>query len=142
MHGIRCANLAFGESIAAIGLGLLGLLTVQILETYGYKVIGNIVYSASGDRAYSREQIEIFCEGSIIILTDFRETIFYIRGRKRKYKTLNQQMGHKEELQHFFDVITGKSRPKMTSQGIFISTLTVFKINEALEKGIPAGITI
>ncbi|HDY75945.1 MAG TPA: zinc-binding alcohol dehydrogenase, partial [Candidatus Marinimicrobia bacterium] len=40
LHGIRCAKLAFGESVAVIGLGLLGLLTVQILKAYGSKVVG------------------------------------------------------------------------------------------------------
>ena len=35
MHGIRCAKLTFGSSVAVIGLGLLGLLSVQILKAYG-----------------------------------------------------------------------------------------------------------
>jgi len=33
LHGIRCARLAFGESVAVVGLGLLGLLTVQMLQS-------------------------------------------------------------------------------------------------------------
>jgi Zn-dependent alcohol dehydrogenases len=40
LHGIRCANLTFGENVAVIGLGLLGLLSIQILKAYGCKVIG------------------------------------------------------------------------------------------------------
>ena len=40
LHGIRCAKLSFGESVAVIGLGLLGLISVQILKAYGCKVIG------------------------------------------------------------------------------------------------------
>lgn len=40
LHGIRCANLTFGERVAVIGLGLIGLLTVQILKAYGCVVAG------------------------------------------------------------------------------------------------------
>lgn len=40
LHGIRLLNLTFGETIAVYGLGLLGLLSVQILKNSGYKVCG------------------------------------------------------------------------------------------------------
>jgi predicted dehydrogenase/threonine dehydrogenase-like Zn-dependent dehydrogenase len=40
LHGIRCADLAFGERVAVIGLGLLGLLTVQLARSYGCHVYG------------------------------------------------------------------------------------------------------
>ena len=40
MQGIRLAELTFGENVAVIGLGLLGMLTVQMLSAYGCKVIG------------------------------------------------------------------------------------------------------
>ena len=102
--------------------------------------VGNIIYSASGDKAFSREQIEIFCEGSTIVINDFKETIFYFSGKKKKFKTSNQEMGYKEELQHFFDVISGKSTPELSTHDIFTSTLSIFKINESLAKGTPVDI--
>src|SRR5438045_3225166 len=40
MHGIRLANVQLGESVAVIGLGLLGLLAVQMLRAAGCVVIG------------------------------------------------------------------------------------------------------
>ncbi|HHT9158532.1 MAG TPA: zinc-dependent alcohol dehydrogenase, partial [Candidatus Brocadiaceae bacterium] len=51
LHGIRCAKFAFGESVAVIGLGLLGLLTVQILKAYGCKVIGTDIEPAKVELA-------------------------------------------------------------------------------------------
>jgi len=39
LHEVRCAKLTFGEAVGVIGLGLLGLLTVQILKAYGLRVI-------------------------------------------------------------------------------------------------------
>lgn len=40
LHGIRSAKLSYGSTVAVIGLGLLGLITVQILRAYGFVVIG------------------------------------------------------------------------------------------------------
>lgn len=40
VNGIRKANLTFGENVAVIGLGLIGLITVQVLKSYGCRVVG------------------------------------------------------------------------------------------------------
>ncbi len=39
LHGVREAHLTFGSKVAVIGLGLLGLVTVQLLRAYGCQVI-------------------------------------------------------------------------------------------------------
>ncbi|MCK9306880.1 MAG: zinc-binding alcohol dehydrogenase [Methanoculleus sp.] len=40
MHGVRNARVTVGENVAVIGLGLIGLLSVQILKAAGCRVIG------------------------------------------------------------------------------------------------------
>ncbi len=40
MHGVRNAAVTVGESVAVIGLGLIGLLVVQVLKAAGCRVIG------------------------------------------------------------------------------------------------------
>lgn len=40
LQGIRCAELKFGERVVIVGLGLIGLLLVQIGKAYGCTVIG------------------------------------------------------------------------------------------------------
>jgi len=40
LQGVRQADVTLGETIAVVGLGLLGLLTVQLLQANGCKVIG------------------------------------------------------------------------------------------------------
>jgi predicted dehydrogenase/threonine dehydrogenase-like Zn-dependent dehydrogenase len=48
MHGVRRASVQFGETIAVIGLGLVGLLAAQIARAGGYRVIG---FDTNGERA-------------------------------------------------------------------------------------------
>ena len=40
LNGVRCTNIELGHTIVIIGLGLIGLLTVQIAKAAGCKVIG------------------------------------------------------------------------------------------------------
>ena len=40
MHGVRMAEITFGERVVILGLGLLGQLAVQILKGAGCRVFG------------------------------------------------------------------------------------------------------
>ena len=51
LQGIRRADLTPGESVAVIGLGLLGRLTVQVLRAYGFPVLGLDVSAAQVEAA-------------------------------------------------------------------------------------------
>lgn len=46
VQGVRRARIQFGESVLVVGLGLIGLLTVQILKAAGCRVIGADVVSS------------------------------------------------------------------------------------------------
>ena len=99
--------------------------------------IGNIIYTSSGDKAFSREYIEIFCEGKTITIKDFKETDLFFNGKRKVFKTINQDMGYKNELEHFVKFVKGDENKKLTFNEIYYSTLAVFKINESLETGKP-----
>ncbi|MCX8084998.1 MAG: bi-domain-containing oxidoreductase [Calditerrivibrio sp.] len=107
---------------------------VTIVIKFSDGSVGNIFYSASGDKAFSRERVEIYSEGKTIVVQDFKETQVWLGGKTKRFKTMNQEMGYKEELYHFFKVITGKENPAMSFEEIFYSTLAVFKIRDALSK--------
>ena len=53
LQGVRQAEVRLGENVAVIGLGLVGLLTVQLLKAQGCRVIGLDVDPASFDLARS-----------------------------------------------------------------------------------------
>ena len=97
--------------------------------------IANLTYTASGDRGFSRERLEIFFDGNTIHIQDFKTTEIFFSGKKKNFRTYGQQMGYKEELQNFFDSIAGNEISKLTRDEIFMSTLATFKILESLQKG-------
>ncbi|WP_181406013.1 bi-domain-containing oxidoreductase [Thermodesulfovibrio sp. Kuro-1] len=108
---------------------------VSIVIKFRDGSVGNIFYSSSGDKSFSRERIEVYSEGKTLIIEDFKNSYFWLGGRTKKFKTLNQEIGYKEELSHFISVIKGSEKPKITYDEIYYSTLTTFKINESISKG-------
>jgi len=130
----------FGERISGNNQTAINNDNLIINMKFADGSVGNVVYSASGDKSFSRERIEIFCEGKTVISTDFRETSFNVAGKKKTFKTFNQNMGYQEELKHFFDVIKGEAEPKLSHDEIFHSTATVFGIHESLATGQPVSI--
>lgn len=76
MHGIRSAELTFGAPVAVVGLGLLGLISVQLLKAYGCRVYGfdidprkvKLAADLGADRAFQaadelRKGVEQLTEG-------------------------------------------------------------------------------
>jgi predicted dehydrogenase len=102
--------------------------------------VGNMLYTASGDRAYSREHVEVYAEGKTGVLTDFKELELYAKGKKNIEKSWNQELGHQEELENLRAAIEGKAELAITPGEIFASTLATFRINDALEKGVPQDV--
>lgn len=97
--------------------------------------VGSIIYTGSGDKSFSRERIEVFSEGKTAVLEDYRKLILQKNGKVKKIKLGNQDMGYQKELEYLFSAIQGKSPILLKPEEIFLSTETIFKINQSLEKG-------
>lgn len=102
---------------------------------FGDGSIGNITYSGSGDRALARERMEGYCDEKVAVLSDFRELELYAKGKRKRVKLANQNMGYQEEVSHFIDLVKGAAKPQLTPEEIFYSTRAVFCVHDSIEKG-------
>ena len=59
--------------------------------------IANLIYTTEGSEKFSKEYLELYSEGSTLILDDFKKLSAY--GLKTGMKTINSQKGHFEELE-------------------------------------------
>lgn len=132
----------FAERVAGNNRSIVNSDNIVVTLKFEDGSVGDIIYSASGDKAFSREQVEIFCEGMSIVSKDFTQTFCYRDGKKRLFKTMNQKMGYKEELHHFAEVAMGKISPVVQAESFFYSTQAVFCINDSIEKGIPIPVVL
>ena len=94
--------------------------------------VGNLTYSASGDKAYSREALEIFFDGKTIASQDFSVSKLHGTGKTVVFKTRGQEMGYVEELKHFTNCVAGKETLVVGLEKIFTTMETIFAIERSL----------
>ena len=97
--------------------------------------VGELIYSASGDKAYSREALEIFFDGNTVVSQDFRISTLHRGGKAESFKTRGQEMGYAQELQHFVDIVAGKEQPVVSADEMFATMDAIFAIERALATG-------
>ena len=68
--------------------------------------LANLIYSAMGHPGLPKEQAEIYCEGKLAVLSDYRSFNTY-GGKVFSFKTPLQEKGLKEELIAFADAVDG-----------------------------------
>lgn len=67
--------------------------------------IGTVVYTAAGDDRMPKERLEVFGEGAMAVLEDFRSLELSRGGRSRRQRTANQDKGFEEEIRRFLDAV-------------------------------------
>jgi predicted dehydrogenase/threonine dehydrogenase-like Zn-dependent dehydrogenase len=99
---------------------------------------GTISYLANGDRAFSKERIEIFGGGSVAVLDDFRCLELVRNGRKETIRSRwHQDKGHGGEWDAFARFLQQGGGPPIPFDEIVSSTLATLRIDESLATGKP-----
>lgn len=99
--------------------------------------ISNIAYLAGGDKAFPKERIEVFGDGRIAIIDDFRSVTTSVGGKTKTLKLRQQDKGHVAEVQAFAAAITGESGPPISWTELRAVTKTTFLAVQSLREGIP-----
>jgi predicted dehydrogenase len=100
--------------------------------------IGTIVYTANGDKSFSKERVEVFAQGRVAVLDDFRELETVREGKRATARSrLRIDKGHRGEWIAFGEAIR-KGRPSPISfSEIVNSTLATFALARAGSDGMP-----
>lgn len=104
---------------------------VSIILNYKNGSTATITYFAYGDNSMPKEYIEVFANGTSLVLNDFREMIIYKGSKSSKTKSSNQDKGFVNEFKAFKDsVISGN--PAISFNSLYNTTKTTFKILESI----------
>jgi predicted dehydrogenase len=101
---------------------------------------GTISYLANGDRAFSKERIEVFGGGRAVVLEDFRRLELVHDGHKEIVRSrFRQDKGHRAEWAAFAQAVQQQKEAPIRFEEIVCSTLATFAIEKSLatEKRIP-----
>jgi predicted dehydrogenase/threonine dehydrogenase-like Zn-dependent dehydrogenase len=123
-------------SVQAKGVRSAGGQDVTATIEFADGSIGTITYVCSGDRAFSKERIEVFRGGAVAALDDFRR-LDLVRQEKQKtfHSRLRQDKGHKSEWRAFAECITSGGPAPIAFEEIVASTLATIRIAESLRAG-------
>ena len=97
---------------------------------------GTISYLANGDRAFSKERIEVFGGGSTAVLEDFRRLELARGGRKQAIRSRwRQDKGHLCEWEAFAQSVKDQSGAPIPFEEIVCSTLATIRIDGSVSAG-------
>lgn len=97
--------------------------------------IGSIIYVANGHKSYPREKIEIFGNGSVAVIDNFKSMSFTGTGKRKKMKKLGLDMGHKNELSAFISCVRNGEPMPVDFNEYVLTTLTTFSILDSIRTG-------
>jgi predicted dehydrogenase/threonine dehydrogenase-like Zn-dependent dehydrogenase len=106
---------------------------VSVLVRFRGGSLASIHYLSSGDSAFPKERIEIFCQRSVAVIDDFKSLSLVRQGRVTKIKG-NQDKGHARQIRLWLEsLIQGKPIPVPFEESLDSSVAT-FMIHESLNK--------
>ena len=113
--------------------------TLAVTLTFGDGSVATLLYAATGDTAYPKERVEIFCEGSVMVIDDFKNLTVTLGGHTRTEKLSRTDKGHRAEMRAFLDLAQGLPAP-LTFAECVASTAATFKVIESLTVGRPVTV--
>ena len=100
---------------------------------------GSVVYVAAGDTSLSKVRLEVFCNGAMAVIDDFRELTF-ARGGKRKVIRGKQDKGHEAEMRAFVDAVTSGAPSPMPFETLVDSTLATLAAYRSVQERRPIDV--
>jgi predicted dehydrogenase/threonine dehydrogenase-like Zn-dependent dehydrogenase len=118
------------------------LLTDTLSATLSYAdgSLATLVYAATGDTAYPKERVEVFCEGKVMVIDDFKTSTLTKGGRTRTSRTQHAEKGYAAEMRALLDLAQGKRVPELTFADCASSMAATFKVVESLTTGLPVDV--
>jgi predicted dehydrogenase/threonine dehydrogenase-like Zn-dependent dehydrogenase len=97
---------------------------------------GTISYLANGDRAFSKERLEVFGGGSTAMLEDFRRLELVRNGRREIIRSRwQQEKGHRAEWAAFAESVQKRGESPIPFAELVSSTIATIRIDEAVGSG-------
>ncbi|MBF0240035.1 MAG: bi-domain-containing oxidoreductase [SAR324 cluster bacterium] len=108
----------------------------------------SLVYTSKGDLSYSRERLEVYSDGSIGVIDNFKKLQLVRKGKTQSSSLISREMGIRQEMEAYVKHLsTSSSQFLIPFAELYYTTLCTLKIIESLKTGqsqrleIPATLT-
>ncbi len=99
--------------------------------------LASILYTSMGDPSLPKERIEVFAGASSAILDDFKSLLCYREGKKKKYRQIPQDKGHRAEIEIFVRAIKQGDASPIEFETLVKTSRTTFAALESLKSRKP-----
>jgi polar amino acid transport system substrate-binding protein len=125
----------YAEAITSRNQQLLDEDSVFITLRFADGSNGSIAYLSEGDRRMPKERVEIFGEGKIFVLDDFRSATTYSGGREETTRLRAQDKGQPDEVRAVCAVVLEGRPAPIALDELAATSRATFRIRESLRTG-------
>jgi predicted dehydrogenase len=111
--------------------------TVSICLRYEDGSVGSIQYVGDGPGGFSKERVEIFSEGTVFVIDDFRRAEWLRESRRRRVGWFTQDKGHRAEIAAFVEAARQGAPSPVDPTEAIRTTRATLRIVESLACGLP-----
>jgi predicted dehydrogenase/threonine dehydrogenase-like Zn-dependent dehydrogenase len=104
--------------------------------------VASIIYTASGDSSVAKERIEVFCDGSVATIDDFRSGSFIRHRKTTKLGRRAQDKGHAAEVAAFLEAARGRTVAPIELESLIAATLTSFAVVESAKRAVAVAVDL
>ncbi len=121
------------DRVSAILMKDLKILEDTVVINLGFQngSVSSISYFSNGNKRLGKEYLEVFSEGQVVVIDDFKKMNVFSR-KKLKLRQKKQDKGHRQEVSRFLDAIKNSNPSPISFEDIYLSTLATFKIVESI----------
>jgi len=98
--------------------------------------IGSLTYTGNGNSGMAKERAEVFCDGTSIVLDDYRSVTAFVKERSDAAWTGKQDKGHAAEMQLLIDAVRGGKELPIAFEEVAEVTDATFGVLESMRSGL------
>jgi len=104
--------------------------------------VSNVAYLAGGDKALPKERIEMFGDGKVAVIEDFRLATGWRGGKRKRLWKGSQDKGHQAELHEFVRAIREGQASPIPWADLRATSLAAILAVQSLREGVPLEIPV
>jgi predicted dehydrogenase len=116
-------------------LGKYRLDNLAVILRYADGSLASLIYAANGDKSLPKEYLEVYSQGRIAILRDFRELSMIAQGKTNTQRFPSQDKGHKAEMAALITALTSGAPEPIPFQESVEATRAAFAIIQSIQTG-------
>src|ERR1041384_7482004 len=127
----------FAEAISARSSKIVDADSVIITMRFADGSNGSVAYLSEGDKALAKERVEIFGEGRVFVLDDFRRATLYKDGREEQVTLKAQDKGQQAQVREVCASVLGGRPAPISLDELVATTRATFRVLDSLRERRP-----